>query len=150
MTTSYSCEKGTHAELLFCAEAGARGWQVLIPMGHSSTVDVWIFRPPGRPVSVQVKRAYADRDGDYGVTLARGYDDRKTYREGDFDILAAYLPELNDFVLWRFSEINDRKKIRYSPKRHRQPGNWGLLDEVAQTLAIVGHTPTNVLPPSIY
>lgn len=150
MTASANCEKGTHAELLFCAEAGARGWQVLIPMGHSSTVDVWIFRPPGRPVSVQVKRAYPDRDGDYCVTLARGYDDRKSYQLGDFDVLAAYLPDLNEFVLWRFSDINERKKIRYSPKRHRQPGNWELLDESSQSLTFYGGAPTDVLPPSAY
>jgi hypothetical protein len=34
------------------------------------------------------------------------------------------------FVLWRFDEICDRKRIRYSPKRHRQPNNWQLLEEL--------------------
>ena len=150
MTASANCEKGTHAELLFCAEAGARGWQVLIPMGHNSTVDVWIFRPPGRPVSVQVKRAYLDRDGDYGVCLARGSVQRAPYQAGDFDVLAAYLPDLNEFVLWRFSDINERKKIRYSPKRHRQPGNWELLNESSQSLTFYGGVPTYVLPPSAH
>lgn len=138
MTAAANCEKGTHAELLFCAEAGARGWQVLIPMGHNSTVDVWIFRPPCRPVSVQVKRAWREINGDYGVNMARGNVARAPYQKGDFDILAAYLPGLNEFVLWRFDDINARKKIRYSPKRHRQPANWELLDDVAQTLIISG------------
>lgn len=150
MTSALNCEKGTHAELLFCAEAGARGWQVLIPMGHVSTVDVWIFRPPGRPVSVQVKRAWREVDGDYGVSLARRNVTRVPYQKGDFDILAAYLPDLHQFVLWRFDDINGRKKIRYSPKRHRQPENWGLLDDVAESLTFIGGGTVNVPAPAAY
>lgn len=136
MTSIGNCEKGTHAELLFCAEAGARGWHVLVPMGHSSTVDVWIFKPPGRPVSVQVKRAWADRGGDYNITMARGSVLREPYRAGDFDVLAGYIPDINEFVLWKFSDIADRKKLRYSPRRHRMYGNWQLLDDVAESLIL--------------
>ena len=150
MTSVLNCDKGTHAELLFCAEAGARGWQALIPMGHVSTVDVWIFRPPGRPLSVQVKRATPDRQGDYRVSLARGRFDRKTYQAGDFDVLAAYLPDLHQFVLWRFDDIGGRKKIRYSPKRHRQPDNWGLLNDVAESLTFIGGNTVHVPPPAAY
>lgn len=143
MTSALNCEKGTHAELLFCAEAGARGWQVLIPMGHSSTVDVWIFKPPGRPVSVQVKRAYQDRDGDYGMGVSRGLT-KQPYQAGDFDILAGYLPDLNEFVLWRFADIADKKKLRYSPRRHRNPSNWELLDELAESPTYYGDRTTVV------
>ncbi len=134
-----NCQKGTHAELLFCAEAGAREFNVLVPVGHSSTVDVWIHKPPGRPISVQVKRAYVVESKRpwtneslcrYGVSMARGNVERTPYQSGDFDVLAAYLPDKNDFVLWRFDEIKDRKKISYTPRLHRQPGNWQLLEEL--------------------
>jgi hypothetical protein len=125
-------EKGTHAELLFCAEITARGLQVLIPMGAtSSTVDVWIVAN-GRPVSVQVKRAWL-RSNRYHVKVARCGTKKKPqriYKVGDFDILAAYLPDRNQFVLWRFDEIKNRKKINYTPRLHRQPNNWDLLDTV--------------------
>lgn len=126
-------EKGTHAELLFCAETTARGLQVLIPMGAtSSTVDVWIVAN-SRPVSVQVKRAWVSKNGRYVVKVARRGTKKKpqlAYKVGDFDILAAYLPDRNQFVLWRFDEIKKRKKISYTPRLHRQPDNWEILDTV--------------------
>ena len=125
-------EKGTHAELLFCAEVTSRGLQVLIPMGAtSSTVDVWIVAN-SRPVSVQVKRAW-QTDNRYQVKVARRGTKKKpqmSYKAGDFDILAAYLPDIGKFVLWRFDEIKKRKKISYTPRLHRQPDNWELLDSV--------------------
>ena len=127
-----NCEKGTHAELLFCAEVTARGAQVLIPMGPTgSTVDVWIVSN-GRPVSVQVKRAWP-RNNRYHVKVARCGTKKKPqriYKVGDFDILAAYLPDVKKFVLWRFDEIKKRTKINYTPRLHRQPDNWEILDTV--------------------
>ena len=128
-----NCEKGTHAELLFCAEATARQFNVLIPMGPtSSTVDVWIVTAAGRPISVQVKRAWVDvKRRLYQVKVSRRGSRKKKgvkYKVGDFDILAAYLPDVNQFVLWRFDEIRKRSKISYTPRRHRQPGNWDLLE----------------------
>ena len=128
-------EKGTHAELIFCAEATALGYNVLIPMGPtSSTVDVWIVANGNRPISVQVKRAWVSNKRNlYSVKAARrGTRDKpeSAYKAGDFDILAAYLPDLNKFVLWRFDEIADRKKISYTPRLHRQPDNWEILDTV--------------------
>jgi|688.fasta_scaffold02276_35 hypothetical protein len=128
MIAGTSCEKGTHAELLFCAEAGARGWQVLIPMGHSSSVDAWIFKAPGRPVSVQVKRALRDTRNDYTLNVGHGSSSKVAYAEGSFDILAAYLPDIHDFVLWTLPDLKGRKRIRYNPTRHRSPGNWSLLE----------------------
>jgi hypothetical protein len=126
-------EKGTHAELLFCAEVTSRGLQVLIPIGPTgSTVDVWIV-VNSRPVSVQVKRAWITKGGRYSVRAARRGTKKipeKVYKAGDFDILAAYLPDRNQFVLWRFDEIKQRKKISYTPRLHRQPDNWDLLDTV--------------------
>jgi hypothetical protein len=127
-----NCEKGTHAELLFCAEVTARGVQVLIPMGPTgSTVDVWIVAN-GRPASVQVKRAWVSNNR-YHVKVARRGTKKKpqlTYKAGDFDILAAYLPDVKKFVLWRFDEIKKRTKINYTPRLHRQPDNWEILDTV--------------------
>jgi hypothetical protein len=107
--------------------------QVLIPIGPTgSTVDVWIV-VNSRPVSVQVKRAWITKGGRYSVRAARRGTKNipeKVYKAGDFDILAAYLPDRNQFVLWRFDEIKQRKKISYTPRLHRQPDNWDLLDTV--------------------
>lgn len=133
-----NCEKGTHAELLFCAEATSRKFNVLIPMGPtSSTVDVWVAPVAGRPISVQVKRAWIDvKRRLYQVKVSRRGTRKKKqakYKVGDFDILAAYLPDVNQFVLWKFKEIKKRSKISYTPRLHRQPGNWELLEQFVAT-----------------
>jgi len=133
-----SSEKGSHAELLFCAAATERGFNILVPMtGTSSTVDVWLVNIAKRPISVQVKRAWHDANrNSYGLKIlrgginARGLPDTSSYQAGDFDVLAAYLPNLDKFVLWKFEELGDRQKISYSPRLHRQPDNWELLDSV--------------------
>ena len=129
-----NCEKGTHAELLFCAEATSRKFNVLIPMGPtSSTVDVWVAPAAGRPISVQVKRAWLDpKRRIYLVKVSRRGTRMKKglkYKAGDFDILAAYLPDVNQFVFWKFGEIKKRSKISYTPRIHRQPDNWELLEQ---------------------
>jgi len=128
-------EKGIHSELLFSAEATARSFNVLVPLGAtSSTVDVWIVPPNGRPVSVQVKRAWLHTKHDlYIIKTVRCKTSKgpnPKYREGDFDVLAAYLPDLNKFVFWQFDEIADRQNISYTPRLHRQPDNWEILDTV--------------------
>ena len=112
-----NCEKGTHAELLFAAEATSKKFNVLIPMGPtSSTVDVWI---------VTKRRLYQVKVSRRGTRKKKGIK----YKTGDFDILAAYLPDVNQFVLWKFKEIKNRGKISYTPRLHRQPDNWKLLEQ---------------------
>jgi hypothetical protein len=128
MTTN--CQTGAVSELLFCAQAGMRGWSVFTPVGHAHAVDVCLIRPGGRPIGVQVKTAGISR-GDYHLTCSRGKGVKAAYEAGDFDILAAWLPDVEEFVFWTLPDIAGRKTIRYSPKRHRQPGNWDLLDTAA-------------------
>jgi hypothetical protein len=132
--TMTSCQKGAYAEMLFCAQAGYRGWEVYMPIGHAQTADVCIFKPPGRPITVQVKMASWDEvQQSYVINSSRGKSSKVTYLAGDFDILAAWLPDVEEFVLWRFDEICERKRIRYSPKRHRALGNWQLLEDLITT-----------------
>jgi hypothetical protein len=125
-----ACQRGTHSELLFCTEAGRRGWGIYVPFGHAQMADVILFKPPYNPITVQVKTATYERDKDrYGVSVSRGLD-KSLYTSGDFTILAAWIPEADKFVLWRFDEICERKKISYTPRLHRQPDNWEILDTV--------------------
>ena len=131
--TMTSCQKGAYAEMLFCAQVGYRGWEVYMPIGHAQTADVCIFKPPGRAITAQIKSASWDEaKQSYVINSSRGQSSKTAYAAGDFDILAAWLPDIEEFVLWRFDEICDRKRIRYSPKRHRAPGNWQLLEELVQ------------------
>ena len=126
-----SGHKGAVVEMLFCAQAGARGYDVLLPMIHSSTVDVWVVKAPGRPSSVQVKTGWFNpASGRYEFRVQRGNNRiRLQYQKGDFDILAGFLQDSQEFVLWRFEEISQRTRICYTPRLHRQPGNWELLEQ---------------------
>jgi hypothetical protein len=80
---------------------------------------------------VQIKRACisTQHKGFYKVNTSSRTAGR--YSAGDFDVLAAYLPDINEFVFWRISEIAQYGQISYSPKKHRSPGNWSLLDDAA-------------------
>jgi hypothetical protein len=130
-----ACRKGEIAEALFAASAMVMDFEVFTPKGHSQTADLCIVKSGQRPLMVQVKTAYLDGiRGDYSVNLGRGLT-KEAYRTGDFDVLAAYLPDLNQFVLWTLEDLKGRKKLRYSPARHRRPSNWELLDDVAQSLS---------------
>ena len=125
-----NCATGTSHELIFCAEASQRGWKIYMPMGHAQTIDVMIAKPQAKPISIQIKTATYDKHLDrYGVMTSRGTS-KSCYEVGDFDILAAWIPDLKEFVFWRFDEIAERKKISYTPRIHRQPGNWDLLDDL--------------------
>ena len=132
MTVLSARDKGAHAELLFCAEAGARGYTIFTPLVGSPKADVCIKMGQGPYVGIQVKRACLNTqaDGFYKVhTSAR----QKKYSTGDFDVLAAYLPDRNVFVFWRLEEVSQYGQISYSPGRHRDPDNWGLLDAIAES-----------------
>jgi len=144
------CRKGELAETLFIAGAMVYDWEVFTPFGHAQTADLCLVRPGSRPITVQVKTGTIDR-GAYHVSVKRGTRgiNARPYPVGDFDVLAAYLPDRNQFVLWSFSDICNRVSIRYSPERHRQPGNWSLLDDVSSSLINSGSGTANVPPPSV-
>jgi hypothetical protein len=125
-----SAQKGNHAELLFCAEAGARGYGIYAPWGGDQKVDVCLSNPKGGYIGVQVKRACLSttNPGLYKINTASRSSG--LYDGNAFDVLAAYLPDRNEFVFWHIEEIRQYGQISYSPKKHRQPGNWQLLEEL--------------------
>ncbi len=132
-TEPSACAKGDMAEMLFAAGAIIRDWEIYMPFGHAQTTDVCLLKPFTTPIKVQVKTAWWDAAYEsYAVFSRKG---SQAYKDGDFDVLAAYLPDINQFVLWSFADISGRQKIRYSPERHRKPSNWELLDDVAKSLA---------------
>jgi hypothetical protein len=133
VTVLASTDKGAHAELLFCAEAGARGYSIFTPLVGSPKADVCLKMGQGPYVGIQVKRACVStqRAGLYKINTSSRTAGR--YSAGDFDVLAAYLPDINEFVFWRISEIAQYSQISYSPERHRSPDNWELLDALAES-----------------
>ncbi len=148
-TEMSACRKGDMAEMLFVAGAIVHDWEIYMPFGHAQTTDVCLLRPYTAPIKVQVKTAWWDASHQsYAVFVRRGAQ-AQTYAQGDFDVLAAYLSDINQFVLWSFADISGRQKIRYSPERHRKPSNWELLDDVAQSLTNSRGMTALVPPPSL-
>jgi hypothetical protein len=145
-----ACRKGEIAETLFIAGAMVHDWEIFTPFGHAQTADVILTQDGVRPVAVQVKTATLDR-GAYHVSVKRATAGRNSrpYQAHDFDVLAAYLPDRNQFVFWTFDDIRSRVSVRYDPNRHRQPGNWELLDEVAESLTNSGLKTANVPRPTV-
>ena len=133
--TLSACRKGEISETLFIAGAMVHDWEIFTPFGHAQTADVMLTRTNVRPVAVQVKTATLDR-GAYHVSVKRATGGQKArpYQAYDFDVLAAYLPDRNQFVFWTFDDISNRVSVRYDPNRHRAPGNWDLLNDVADSL----------------
>ena len=131
-----ACRKGEISEQLFAVGAMVRDFEIFAPRGHSQTADLCIIKAGQRPLMVKVKTAYFDGvRGEYSINVGRGRSSKSAYLKGDFDILAAYLPDRNQFVLWTLEDLKGRKKVRYSPERHRKPINWELLDDVEKSLA---------------
>ena len=145
-----ACRKGEIAETLFIAGAMVHDWEIFMPFGHGQTADVLLTHDGVRPIAVQVKTASLDR-GAYHISVKRSTRGRnaRPYLTHDFDVLAAYLPDRNEFVFWTFDDIRSRISVRYDPSRHRQPGNWELLNDVAESLTLSRPTPTDVLPPTV-
>ena len=127
-----SCLIGDDSESEFAYMAGKRGWWVFTPLtgAHDRPSDVILFKRH-RPVAVQIKTAnlYADRDNAYGIPATQGGKVKVPYPEGSFDVLAAWLPDIKEFVFYTYAEIGGRKKLYYSPRLHeKRPGNWELLE----------------------
>jgi hypothetical protein len=140
-----ACRKGEISESLFIVGAQVHDWEIFTPFGHAQTTDVMLTRAGVRPIAVQVKTATLDR-GAYHVSVKRATGGLKArpYEIHDFDVLAAYLPDLNQFVFWTFDDISNRVSVRYDPNKHRKPGNWDLLNDVAESLTNSGHRTANV------
>jgi hypothetical protein len=143
-----ACRKGELAETLFIAGAMVHDWEIFNPFGHSQTADVILNRPGVRPITVQVKTARRNsvRPKHHQISCCR--TSGAPYQPGDFDVLAAYLPDLNQFVLYSMQDLNGRAAMSYNPEadHHRNPGNWELLNDVAESLTNSGHRTTNVPP----
>jgi len=168
-----SARAGDDSELAFERAALKRGWRVCSPRGIAEEFDYIVKRKGGRPVVVQVKRAAMqhNKESNYNIRCCKtrgprasaGVSARRVPYEAEaFDVLAAHLPDLDKFVFFTLGEINGRTSVGYTPPDRRQnqrqqravaarnPDNWELLDDVAESLTLSGPTPANVLPPSPY
>lgn len=148
--------KGQVTEMTFALHAMQRGWDVCTPSGDIKDYDHIIKRPGLRPIVVQVKRAYLAKrkTRDYYNIPCGQSSGTKIYSESAYDVLAAYLPDMDQWLFYKRSELGQRRKTTYTPNCERKkkvrnfapdgrdPNNWELLDQVANVLT----SPTVCLP----
>jgi hypothetical protein len=138
-------DKGDLSEDAFDMESKRRGWLVAYGRGKGRDFDTIVKRPNlVRPVTVQTRRAQWDnKQKSYQVSCMTASG---IYSETAFDVLAVHLFDVDQFVFFLRSEIGSRTGFRYMPAHlrkikqyansvpYRDPNNWHLLDEVAESL----------------
>ena len=134
------------AELLFCLKLVELGYEVKWMQGNCKDYDVILERNGMRPIFVQVKYSVWKTSNKcyniFNCTSGRN----KVYSATAYDVLAVYLWDRNEWVLYTRAELGNRVGTSYTPpelrraavRSHapdaRDPNNWHLLDEVAESL----------------
>jgi hypothetical protein len=140
-----NCESGSIAEAEFLVRAQRNGWHCYIPFGHATTADVILFRPFGRPVTVQIKKGvYQDRgSGSWKIMAGAGkpscavnpkdYGKRyRVYQRGEFDVLAMWVQEKECLVFWTLNELIERGVSCVRWYTGNACNNWQVVDEMAE------------------
>jgi len=136
---------GDISELTFVLEAKKRGYDVFSPFGHSTKADLVIRKPSCKCLTIQVKTgtyqkpkmshhlerwkfmvgsgrpSCAANPNDYGLRY-------KKYKRGDFDVLAAFIPEREVFSFYLLDDIVGKSSITWTVGN--QEWNWNDLDLV--------------------
>ena len=136
-------------EWLFCIAARERGYRAKHFGSQCKGYDVILERDGMRPIFVQVKYGVLHRVSDNQLTGAyqiwncsRG----KIYDHAAYDILAFYMWDREEWLLFQRNEFGNQSSARYLPPEWRRtprksaahlddrnPDNWELLDQVAAT-----------------
>jgi len=158
-------QKGTISEKLFEVYALRRGWQVATNSGGGNDFDHAVKRPE-RPRAVIIQTRLAQLflvQGRPKYHMQFTKTDGSCYSPTAFDVFAVHLPDTDDFIFFTRAEAGNRKATTYTRREHmsrapmssamafRDPNNWHLLDEVAESLTAnreTSFTPTtaDVLP----
>lgn len=141
-TGKTACDLGTVAELDFMLQAKRRGWNVYAPIGHSTPADAIIFRPPFRPISVQIKKGMSRGAGrGFKAMVGSGRSMRamkhtfhfsrfRFYEANSFDVMAMYIEDHGAFVFWTLKELLERGKA-WAIWTEKQPrDNWDIFQHI--------------------
>ena len=141
---SETCNIGAFAEMKFCCEAISNGYEVFLPMSHSTKTDVVLLGANTLPIRIQVKKAtYQKREKashleswkfmvgsgrpscaanpqDYGIRYRK-------YEDNDFDVLAAYILEKDVFAFYHLEEISGLSSCRWDIGKRKN--NWDIFEK---------------------
>jgi hypothetical protein len=132
---------GSYEELCMLTAAREQGYVTWVPIGHSQKADVIIWRPPYRPVTVQVKRAQFHK-GRWRVNVSasrggammakakhdgRELDKYQRYKIGDFDVLAAFVPPARAFRFYALKGVADQGSVSF--RDLSTLNNWHVIED---------------------
>ena len=136
------------SEFEFCKQASLRGWKVVHGGARESDYDVIVRRPDGPAIFVQVKGALLPMVGShYQIQCRRNAKGggKRAYGPHAFHVLAFHMIDADKWVFYTRPQLGNRtlttyalpefrkNKVRKSAPDARDPDNWELLDEVAQS-----------------
>lgn len=139
---SQSCFSGQFAEMQVAVKALKNGYSVFFPFGHSHKADLVVFKPPQRPITIQVKKATYQKAGDAFKFMVgsgkpscaanpKNYGLRHTpYKKGDFDVLCAFIEELDKVVFYSLEDLCGATSKQWRPGNGYPSENWELLNTV--------------------
>jgi hypothetical protein len=142
-------KRAKFAEVLFCLKGIELGYDVKWMQGNCKGYDIILERNEMRPMFVQVKHAFLTTGRNYGA--GKFYDicnakNGAVYSSTAYDVLAVYLWDRREWVLYSRAELGGRHGTTFTPPElrlravrgsgcdARDPNNWHLLDEVAESL----------------
>ena len=133
----HATKQGTFGELVFAVQAFKNDYSIWNPLGHAHKADIIIWRPPQRPVSVQVKTLSlhgSNWQGHLGSVPAGGFSNENCtctkYQVGEVDVLAFYLPPRERFALYHVSETQNMAARTITWREGDRLDNWHLLEEI--------------------
>lgn len=140
------------AEVLFLKKAIELGYEAKWMPGNCKNYDVILERHGMRPMFVQVKHALAQRHRCNSYEIRNGTGTNNIYSPTAYDVLAVYLWDRDEWVLYKRAELGPRSRTTYTPREKRtltrrsrygahgetvddrDPDNWELLDDVAESI----------------
>ena len=131
--------KGDIAEINFVLNATERGWTTFTPFTHATKVDVIVLKQGQRPITVQVKSGtpQGTKTNAHKVLVgsAKSSNRLKTntprytrYQEGDFDILAIYLPGIG-FSFHHLADVSGKATFSWNNTKTEATNNWEIFNQ---------------------
>lgn len=143
---SESCDAGDLAEARFMLKAKELGFHVYAPFGHATKADLVVWKPPARAVTVQIKKATIQSRGSrkphhwWKFMLGSGRPSAALspnngklkyvpYQLGDFDVIAGYVEEREEWLIFPLEKVVGKSCVSYTPHNSIVPNTWEVLDQ---------------------
>ena len=138
-------QRGDMAEFEFCKLIRMRGWEVKHLGDGTPGFDVLATKPDVRPLLTQVKHGFLCKDPNWNSYHYKIFNEKqgKIYGPTAYDILAFYMWDRDQWLLYCRREFGNRRSTTWTPPElrkykpskkaleDRDPNNWELLDQVA-------------------